>query len=379
MSTVQRVPPPSKPTGWVKDPTSDKSVESAKAAMHAAKEPFVSKITGQVIQPKYLGKADAGSAPVEKSFVAPKEDYASELPPQLQAKQAAQRRARVAPARVAQTAAQLAAEPATQPTPNDGRLHFDLDGGGAMDIFQDPETRLWFLEIQQAPDEFGTPGVERFTSRSKDELLPILGKAKAAASGHIRRQTRVIKSQRISSLDSWDTFYATRNLTQIEVNTMDAKTREIAVDGIQVIHIQQFMNEHPGYLNQQTWQPIENFLKRQNASFTKRNIEYACQELGINFEGRVAAPAAPEAAATPVATPAARAPTPAPRKRASYSSSLVPGSSSAAGGGPLHDGERQPAQETEAQRAKRLASTPEGLAQLRGEAILSLSQARPRR
>src|ERR1700721_1784209 len=181
MSVVSNRVPPSKPTGWLKDPTSQKSVDEARQDMLEKRETFRSKITGQEITPSFKqveGNARTKSAKAETAAPAPvsREDYASELPPQIAAQPPQQsRRAVPTPARVAAPAAQPAprpaaalptqsvpaAQPAIAAAPNNGSLHFDLDGGGTMEIFQDPETRLWILEIQQAPDEFGTPGWER--------------------------------------------------------------------------------------------------------------------------------------------------------------------------------------------------------------------------
>jgi hypothetical protein len=204
-----------------------------------------------------------------------------------------------------------------------------------------------------------------------DEGSPAVAARQPVAQPTQAKPARVAQPARIA-LDSWDTFYATRGLTQADVAKLDAKAQETIVDAVQVVQIQFFMNANPGFvLNLTTWTPIEDFLKKYDAPITQRNIEYACQGLNISL-----APA-PVVSSPAPAPPVVREPAES-RKRTSYSSSIRPGQSSAASLEAEQSEGRQPV-ETEEQRAKRLSQTKEGLDQLRREAIPSLANARSRR
>jgi hypothetical protein len=352
MARVSSIPK-GKDTGLSKFGISGPTVEQAKADMLAAKERAVTYKTrdlgGKI--PSFIGGQPA-PAP-----------HTAEVNP-----------------RIAQNANPVPAEPSVRID----RVP-EVPGETARQRFEGPdytieifrESNLWVAEIQYVQDENGQAGSERFTGSSMADLTMQMAKGKSNATKKIRQQNRAIKEG--FKPDGWKEFYAIRQLTQADVDALDPKSREVLVDGIQVIGIQAFIKANPSFqITQQSWQKIEGFLKRNgNLPITERNVAWAFRELSA--EGQLESALAPQTAAPlssaapisppsdpPVVESSSPVPTPASRKRGS--SGLIPGQSSAAPGRGFNESESVNDSRTEEQIARAMP-----LSDLRRAAIPSLN------
>jgi hypothetical protein len=343
--------PKGKDTGLSNFGISGPSVEQAQADMLAAKEPAVT----------YKTRNQGGKVP---SFMggqpAPAPHTAEDNP------------------RIAQNANPVPAEPSVpvgrvpQIPGETARQRFE-GSDYTIEIFR--EANLWVAEIQYVHDENGQAGSERFTGSSMADLTMHMAKGKSNATRKIRQQNRAIKEG--FKPDGWKEFHAIRQLTQADVDALDPKSREVLVDGIQVIGIQAFIKANPSFqVTQQSWQKVEGFLKRNgNLPVTQRNIDWAYREL--TAEGQLESTLAPQTAAPlssavpiapPTVSPIVEAPVPAPASRKRGSSGLIPGQSSAAPGRGFNSRESVGDGRTEEQIARAMP-----LSDLRRAAIPSLN------
>ena len=337
--------PKGKPTGFAKFGPGGPSVEEAKAAAIDAGEVAKTTRLGEIV-PKWVQ-----NSPTAAAQRAPATGHVEEFE---------------------QTRVPQAQSPRAVPVEVDTMRQRFEDNDFVIEIFR--EKNIWVAEINYRLNENGQAGIERFEASSHDELMMKMAKGKAAATKKIRQQNRQLKEG--FSADDWNFFWSLSNLTQAEADKLPATARETVVDATQVTQIKAFWESTPeAARTREEYVALEAFMKKGNQPVTIRNLQHALRELIA--DGVLVSALAP--AATSVQAPVYSAPAPpqvapavaAPeqRKRGGVSG-LVPGRSSASA---APDVSQNDGSESEAVRARRLASTPEGMKALRREAIPSLN------
>lgn len=145
-------------------------------------------------------------------------------------------------------------------------------------IFRDGKS--WVAEIVYK----NGAGTERFTASSKNGLLSELTKAKAHATNKIRQEManrkRILKGE-FQKPDSWEdfwkVFYEKFDLTVEAYNALPEKTRLELIDKINEIGAIEFMQDYADeyYATLDNYESMCKYLDKERIPITKRNLEKA--------------------------------------------------------------------------------------------------------
>jgi hypothetical protein len=158
-----------------------------------------------------------------------------------------------------------------------------------IEVFEDPnftirrfrDGKLWVGEITYK----NGAGTERFTGASKDELMTALLRGKANATLKVRETSEKYKKQvREAALgknpDTWDYFFdilhETHGLTVEQYNALPETSREAVIDSLRTVEATKFLNEYPEYYpTEANFKAMGEFLNKEKWPLTYRNLQLA--------------------------------------------------------------------------------------------------------
>lgn len=357
MSTRQQVVVKSNPVQekMLKFGPAGDEVARAKQAMIEAAETATTTRGGTKV-PAYIAKAaglESTAAPAP-SFQLP--DFAQDENP---ARQAQQPRATRLPA------AEVRPQAQSLPEKREYTIKENKQKGYTLERWQDREG-IWHAVISYASGA----GAEQFHAATLAELGDRLLEGKAQGTIWVREKNRLVKQG--GKIQSWADFFGLAGVTELDFNRMPKIGQNAVVNSFQEAEIKKYFADYGDGTEVSNESQVE-LLKLQlemNVPMTVSNLLIMVGILKERGLWNTTAPAAlPVASTTSQAQEAAATiAAEAPRKRGQVLSGIVPGRSSGT-----------PAYETQAEgygslaRARELARTPEGMAQLRRESIPSLN------
>jgi hypothetical protein len=392
------------------------SVEEARAAMLAAREPATTTRLGTKVPTFIQGAAtDNSETPSvaigtdEPSIEILSEAEAVLNPESAPVQQTPQvQRASVSLDKVSPQERQEAVEePQATPEPKqpsaktERKRYRNEQKKFTYEIYQDRGKHIAEIVYDPLPDGF-QPGTERFEANSMTALIAQLADGKANSTLKIRQQNQRLKTASVP--DDWNVFYGAvkkmHGMSQAQYDALPLASRVTILDTVQAVEIQAFLKEYPEFVPPPNAHDLfYEWANKNKLPLTLKNMEIAYREL--RDDGKLKVPAAnsgaaPTAAASTTAStvpnhpsvpaetsvlvgsapaqppvayaapPGSQAPATPPaatRKRGAYTTGLIPGSSSATRSDASNQNQASSGMD-EAQ-ARELSKTPEGMAVLR--------------
>ena len=173
-------------------------------------------------------------------------------------------------------------------------------------IFRDG--KLWILEIQYK----NGAGTERFSAPNKNELLRALARGKGHATLKIRQVSedykKRVREATLGEPDTWDFYFnllhEAHGLTVEDYNALPEKSREVITDDLQSVEAMKFLKSYPEYYGtEENFKTMGDFLNQKKWPLTAHNLEIAyarLSALGLLEEKPIERVDAP--AAAPVAS-----------------------------------------------------------------------------